>query len=289
LQPLATELMAAIGADATLAITDDIHTPATVGARRAVILLPRRILDLPAAVQRAVIAHELVHVRRRDWLHTIAEEFWCAALWFHPAARVIATRLSLARETIVDEATIGLTRDRRAYAEALLAFSDPRPHVVGLTPLIGRRSLSQRISLITEEDVMSRARVLTSLALAILFATTATSAAVVMFPMTAAAQEYTYVHKPGNGVSLPVPTREAKAEYPPAAMQRGIQGSVFLRVVVLASGEVGDVQVSQSLDAEYGLDDAAVAAMKKWQFEPGKKGGKPVAVEVAIEMSFRLK
>jgi hypothetical protein len=52
-------------------------------------------------------------------------------LWFHPAARVIASRLSLARETVVDEQTILITRDRRAYAEALLAFSNPQPHVIG--------------------------------------------------------------------------------------------------------------------------------------------------------------
>lgn len=289
LQPLLTELMATIGADATLAITDDIHTPATVGARRAVVLLPRRILGLPAAVQRAVIAHELVHVRRRDWLHTIAEEFWCAALWFHPAARVIATRLSLARETIVDETTIRLTRDRRAYAEALLAFSDPQPHVVGLTPLIGRRSLSQRIGLIAQEKVMSRSRVLTGFTLALLLATTATSAAVTMFPMTSGGSQSPNVYKPGNGVTLPVVVHEVKADYTPEAMQRGIQGSLFMRVVVLESGDVGDVQITTSLDAEYGLDQAAVTAAKQWKFKPGTKDKKPVAVEVEIEMAFRLK
>ena len=102
-------------------------------------------------MQRAIVCHELVHVKRRDWLQTIAEEIWCALLWFHPAARVIASRLSLARETVVDEMTILLTRDRRAYAEALLAFSDPQPHVIGVTPFIGRHTLSQRISLIAQE------------------------------------------------------------------------------------------------------------------------------------------
>ncbi len=110
-----------------MTVTDEIGTPATVGVHRAIVLLPRRVLTLPPPVQRAVIAHELVHVKRRDWLHTLAEEFWCAALWFHPAARVIAQRLSLARETLVDETTILVTRDRRAYAEALLAFSNPQP------------------------------------------------------------------------------------------------------------------------------------------------------------------
>jgi len=47
--------------------------------------------------------------------------------------------------------------------------------------------------------------------------------------------------------------------------------------------------VTKSLDQKYGLDDQAVTAMKKWQFKPGTKDGKPVAVRVTVEMTFKLK
>ena len=90
------DLTRTLRTSATVALSDDVDGPATVGARRPVILLPRRVQEQPLAVQRAVIAHELLHVRRGDWLFTIAEEFWCAVLWFHPAARLVASRLSLA-------------------------------------------------------------------------------------------------------------------------------------------------------------------------------------------------
>jgi Gram-negative bacterial TonB protein C-terminal len=43
------------------------------------------------------------------------------------------------------------------------------------------------------------------------------------------------------------------------------------------------------LDDKYGLDEQAVTAMKKWVFKPGTKDGKPVAVRVDVEMSFRLR
>lgn len=92
------ELGQQLGVDAILMISDELEGPATVGWRRPVVLLPRVVLGMPPAVQRAIVCHELVHVKRRDWLQTIAEEIWCALLWFHPAARVIASRLSLARE-----------------------------------------------------------------------------------------------------------------------------------------------------------------------------------------------
>ena len=148
------ELARTLGVDAAITVSDDLEGPATVGVTRPLVLVPRRVLQMPPAVQRAIICHELVHVKRRDWLHTIAEEVWRSLLWFHPFARVIAARLSLAREMVVDETTIRMTRDRRAYAEALLAFSDPQPHVIGVTPFIGRRTLSQRIALIAEEASM---------------------------------------------------------------------------------------------------------------------------------------
>lgn len=288
LDALTRDLAAALDTRATLTITDEIETPATVGFRRAIILLPRRVLHLPAAVQRAVIAHELVHVKRRDWLQTLAEEFWCAALWFHPAARIMAGRLSLARETVVDETTILLTRDRRAYAEALLAFSNPQPHLPGVTPLIGRRHLSQRISLIAEEEVMSRGRMLVSFAIALIVSAAATSSAINAFPMTATVQAG-QVHRPGNGVTLPSVVREVKPTYTPEAMQKKIQGSVWLETVILETGDVGEVTITRSLDAEYGLDRQAVAAAKQWKFKPGTKDGKPVAVVVTIELTFTLR
>ena len=275
------------GASATVLISDAIETPATVGVRRASILLPPRLVDLPEPVQRAAITHELVHVGRRDWLHTLGEEVWCALLWFHPAARTIAMRLSLARETIVDERTIALTRNRRAYAEALLAFADPQPHIIGLTPLIGRRHLSQRIALIAQEGSMSRRRLLSSLVAALLVSATATAAAAVTFPFSASQEKYTKVYKPGDGVTLPEVVKEAKPVYTPGAMQRRVQGSVFMAVVVLENGTVGDVTISKSLDEE--LDQEAIKAMKQWEFKPGTREGKPAAVQVEVEMTFTLK
>ena len=47
--------------------------------------------------------------------------------------------------------------------------------------------------------------------------------------------------------------------------------------------------VTQSLDKEYGLDTQAVEAARQWLFKPGTKDGKPVAVRVALEMTFTLK
>ena len=285
------DLGRSIGVTAALMISDDLPGPATVGVRQPVILVPRSVLQMPAAVQRAILCHELIHVKHRDWLHTIAEEVWCAVLWFHPGARVIASRLSLAREMVVDEKTILITRDRRAYAAALLAFSDPQPHLIGATPFIGRRTLSQRISLIAEEASMSRHRALFGFAVALAAVIGSTAAAVSRFPMSAAlhAQDRIYELGPGVDITLPTVTREVKPGYTAEAKAKKIQGSVWLKAVVDAMGDVTEVVVTKSLDKEYGLDKAAMDAAWKWKFKPATKDGQPVAVRVTLELTFTLR
>ena len=287
---LMSELNQSLGVAATLMVSEQLEGPATIGVRSPIVLVPPSVLGMSAAVQRSIVCHELLHVKRRDWLNTIFEEVWCAILWFHPLARVIASRLSLAREMVVDEQTILFTRDRRAYAEALLAFSNPQPHVIGVTPFIGRRTLSQRISLIAEEVSMSRnRRALSSAVLALTACIAITAAAVARFPMFATLQAQSVVYRPGNGVSLPKVVREVKPGYTPQAMEAKIQGSVWLECIVNEHGDISDVEVTRSLDTEYGLDQEAILAARQWKFEPGRKDGKPVAVRITIELTFTLK
>ena len=95
--------------------------------------------------------------------------------------------------------------------------------------------------------------------------------------------------QPKTNQTMPRVVSEVKPDYTPEAKQQGIQGIVELSVVVKDDGTVGDVKVTKSLDDKYGLDEQAVTAMKKWRFKPGTKDGKPVAVEVTVEMSFKLR
>ena len=104
-----------------------------------------------------------------------------------------------------------------------------------------------------------------------------------------AAQDTAQVYDPGNGITLPIAVREVRAQYTQEAMRARLEGTVVLQSVVLANGTVDDVRVVQSLDAEHGLDEQAVAAMKQWIFRPGQRGGKPVAVRISCEMTFTLR
>src|SRR5436309_14528701 len=63
------------------------------------------------------------------------------------------------------------------------------------------------------------------------------------------------VYVPGDGVSLPVVSKEVKPTYTPEARAAKIQGQVLLEAVVLADGTVGATNVLRSLDTEFGLDN----------------------------------
>ena len=95
------------------------------------------------------------------------------------------------------------------------------------------------------------------------------------------------IYKPGNGVTAPTVVRQVKPQYTPAAMKAKVEGIVGVECVVEATGRVGDVTVTRSLDE--GLDQEAIKAVRQWRFEPGTKDGKAVRVRVTLEMSFTLR
>ena len=113
--------------------------------------------------------------------------------------------------------------------------------------------------------------------------------ALVLVAATAGGQTPSTVYTPGDGVSLPQVTRQVGPQYTSEAMANRIEGNVVLDAVVLSDGKVGDVSIIESLDSIYGLDKNAIAAMKQWEFKPGMKDGKPVAVRISIVMKFTLK
>ena len=120
-------LAADAGVSASLAASRDIDSAVTFGVRRPAILVPGRLLGAPEPHQRAIVAHELHHVARRDWVWVLAEEALRTALWWHPAIWFALGEAQLAREEIVDRRTIAATGNRTGYLEALIAAADPAP------------------------------------------------------------------------------------------------------------------------------------------------------------------
>ena len=90
----------------------------------------------------------------------------------------------------------------------------------------------------------------------------------------------------GGGSDWPVPVFQVKPQYTRDAMRAKLQGMVTLEVVVQTDGTVGDAKVVRSLDPIFGLDQAAIAAVKAWRFKPAMRAGKPIPVLVTVELTF---
>lgn len=306
LVPSVSRLNALLGTHADVLVSKEVDCPVTFGVRRATVLLPHCAPDMAAQTVEAVLCHELLHVKRRDWLWTVAEAAWASLLWFHPAARYLVSRSSLARELVVDAQTIAETNDRRAYAQALLQFAgNSTQPATAATPFFTRRHLSDRVAfIVSQEAPMYPSR---------RFAVTSTALTIVALGMTfvirevpmlsAAAHDETgsavdsphslrpaaQPARPGNGIVAPSVLYSEKPQYTAEALAAKIQGNVMLDLVVLENGSVGQVTIVKSLDAVHGLDEAATSAAKRWRFKPGTRDGKAVPVTVTIEMTFTLK
>jgi len=96
----------------------------------------------------------------------------------------------------------------------------------------------------------------------------------------------------GNGDGLaalarPLGGYQVKPRYPEAARKAGAQGVTLLRVRVLENGRVGEVLIEKSAGFQE-LDFSAAEAVKKWLFEPARRGKEPVQVWVLLPVKFEL-
>ncbi|MGD0733037.1 MAG: energy transducer TonB [Terracidiphilus sp.] len=88
------------------------------------------------------------------------------------------------------------------------------------------------------------------------------------------------------GDTPPKAIHVAPPEYSDEARRKKIQGVVIVSVLVTAEGEPTDIRVERPLG--YGLDEKAVEAAARYQFQPAARNGNPVPRRIMIEMNFKL-
>ena len=94
-------------------------------------------------------------------------------------------------------------------------------------------------------------------------------------------------YKVGDGVSAPRAIETPNAQYTPEARRLQVEGRVILWLIVGVDGLPHNIKVARGLG--YGLDAAAVNAVSQWEFKPGRRDGRPVPVQINVEVSYHLK
>ncbi len=104
-----------------------VDVPSVVGWWRPVLLLPLTgLTGLTPSQAEAIVAHELVHVRRYDYLVNVLQRVTETVLFYHPAVWWISNRMRLEREQCCDAVVVGVCGDAGDYATALLRLEESR-------------------------------------------------------------------------------------------------------------------------------------------------------------------
>ncbi len=104
----------------TLLASSQAKVPMVIGHLKPIILLPVALLSsLPAEQIEAIIAHELAHIRRQDYLTNVLQSCIEILYFYHPAVRWLSSVVREEREKCCDDLAVSLNGNAIAYAKAL--------------------------------------------------------------------------------------------------------------------------------------------------------------------------
>jgi beta-lactamase regulating signal transducer with metallopeptidase domain len=135
----------------SLRISEEIISPLAMGAWRAAVILPvSAVLRMPPSELEAVLAHELAHIRRFDYLCNLFQTAVESVLFFHPAVWWLSRTVRERREVCCDEIAVSVCADPIVYAQALLRLEEQKTAHLQLAVAFkgSKGSLLRRVKLV---------------------------------------------------------------------------------------------------------------------------------------------
>ena len=125
LDPRLFAVVAREGRGVTLCISDAVRVPAAIGYFRPMVLLPAwTLVEIQPDELKAILLHELAHLRRWDDWTNLAQKIVKAVFFFHPAVWFIESQLTLEREMACDDVVLATSFSPRAYAQSLVGLAE---------------------------------------------------------------------------------------------------------------------------------------------------------------------
>ena len=280
LQASVSRMAARFGVSRTvrLRVVDNLASPITAGWWRPVVLVPGALATgMPHELLEALLAHEMAHVKRLDYLVNLGQNVVEILLFYHPAVWWISGRIRAERELIADQLAARHTGEPHTLARALselerLQFSGPRLAVAAS----GGDLLARITRLLRPESPSLNWKA----ALPILVLATACLG---VFGQ-ASARHQPLLAKPWPLLDF---TSCAKPLYPAAALAAGHTGTVSLGFKVDTSGRVIDSAVNGS-SGHRDLDEAARNAIKLCAFKPAVHSGQRAPAWALVKYVWTL-
>jgi len=279
LQAVVSTLARSFGVErtVTLRVVDQLASPVTAGWLRPVILIPAALVTgMPHELLNALLAHEMAHVRRLDYLVNLGQNVIEILLFYHPAVWWISGRIRSEREQIADDLAARHTGEPRTLARALSTLEQLQYANRQLAIGADGGDLLARIKRLVRPDTqaLNWKAALPALGLAAACLTVYAQASVqrpVIAPVTASADAF-------------VPDRSAVADFrsckkplwPDGAIAAGRTGAVTMGFQIDTEGKVMASTITKS-SGHSDLDKAARTGIELCNFKPGIKNGKAVA------------
>ncbi|MES2018984.1 MAG: M56 family metallopeptidase [Pseudomonadota bacterium] len=261
-----------------LRVVGQLASPLTVGWWRPVVLVPAALLSgMPSELLEALLAHEMAHIKRLDYLVNLGQNVAEILLFYHPAVWFISGRIRAEREQIADDLAARHTGEPRTLARALselerLQFSHPQ-----LALAANGGDLLARVKRLLRPDTeaLNWKAAIPVLGLA--------AACLGVFAHASTGRDLALADQPprANFSSC------AKPAYPAEAIAAEHTGTVTLGFQIGADGRVLDSRISQSSGYRE-LDEAARSAITLCSFQPGLRHGQPVASWTRMQYVWTL-
>ena len=264
-----------------LRVVDNLSSPLTAGWLRPLVLVPASLVSgMPHELLEALLAHEMAHVKRLDYLVNLGQNLVEILLFYHPAVWWISGRIRIEREQIADDIAARHTGDPRTLARALselekLQFSS---HHLAMAANGGDLVARVRRLLRPDTQVLNWKSAIPVVGLA-------------------AACLSLYVHASartgldsGSFVTAPpmaIFDSCAKPNYPANDLAASHTGTVTLGFEIDSRGRVLHSAVTNS-SGHAGLDGAALDAIKLCSFKPATHNGEPVTAPTRIQYVWTL-
>ncbi|MFZ6712402.1 M56 family metallopeptidase [Undibacterium sp. TC9W] len=282
-------------------VVDDLNGPVTVGIVRPMILLPSAMLTgMPVDLLEMLVAHEMAHIKRHDYLLNLIQSLIEIILFYHPAVWWISRQIRNNREEIADDLAARVTGEPRRLALALSELANFQFITPQLAQAAQGGNLMSRIKRLIKPEVRTLNWKAAFLILSLVSSSlTLFAHANVSSPNAtketgtakdASTEKMLYRDDDKKGDKRPViDFAKCRPMYPKESMEKKESGTVYMSVLVGADGDILNTKVDRSSGYRM-LDSAVVAALRscKEKAIPGKINGEYAQIWTKVQFVWKL-
>lgn len=250
--------------------------PMTIGVARPLIIVPEGLLEnLSQAEFESIVAHELAHIKRCDYLTNLWQRVIQAFLFFHPAVWLIGKQLAVERELACDDWAVKLTGEPHRYASCLTRLAEllreRRMPALAASIIFGKHVVSRRIEMILNTNrnattSVSKPALLYAMSVAVMFVAAYSVFPVLAVPLTQSQAQAEVARRQEPQVTTPAPTAvqqvvivNGQQVVRPALQPTTIVMPERVAALTLSDDEVVPVTVVAASDEPLDEPDAAPA------------------------------